>query len=648
MVLDKSLDDSINLIVALLHDIQSIRNDVFDQHALKLTTRKLKARCAMEGIGFLTKTLPRLGKALDRALLGKYPLDSVKLGFKPKQGCKYPMFMGELFQLILDQDGMVLQGPCISSIKLVRDVCYCFYKYKLPYTNDQEQKVLDGFIKAEEDIRSFHVRYNTCAEILSYNCNSIYPPCADGTFPDQPYLDPYVEVPAEQIKVIRRARKLLYRVFRGLDLQEIRPKHGPGTVSTGEKMSEKYCFSSVSARLLRLYPFDAYFQASAGHTCDTVGVACYPNTTEVPAKVILVPKDSRGPRLISCEPLANQWIQQGQMRAIVERVERHALTRYNVHFTDQQPNQFGALLGSETGRYATLDLKEASDRVTVGLVRLLFPDTVYPYLAASRSRETQLPDGSRLKLNKFAPMGSATCFPILALTVWALLTASTTDADTREGILVYGDDVIVPAEFAEYAIEQLESFGLKINHDKCCVTGFFRESCGVDAYKGRNITPMRFRKVLPTSRCPESYEAWIAYANTAYDRKYFTLYEKIIDRLYDIYGPIPSVDDFVYQNEAPALRFVPDNWRKLPRRTNKSLQKREIRCLTGTSRPFEELTDGWSMLNRYFAETGRPSDSYTSGPPAPEEGAPALSIKKAFSVSSYTKRNALVLRYSWR
>jgi len=645
----KSLDDSIYLITALLRDIQTLRNDVFDQHALRLTTRKLRDRCAMEGQGFLTKTLPRLGKALDKALLGEHPLDSIQIGFKAKENCKYPKFLGELFQLVLKPNGMVLSEPCISSIKLLRDFCYLFYKYQLPYTNNQEQKVLDSFIKAEEEIRSFHDMYDSCADRIDYNCSLSSSADSHITASCLAYLDPYVGLPAGQATVIRRARQLLNRVFSGSDFLNIRPKHGPGVVSTKETASEKYTFSSVSERLLQMYPFDAYFQASAGHVCDSIGEAIFPNTTtEPPAQVLLVPKDSRGPRLISCEPLANQWIQQGQMRLIVELIEHHPLTRYNVHFTNQQPNQFGALLGSERQDYATLDLKEASDRVTVGLVRLLFPSGVYPYLAASRSCYTQLPDGSKIKLNKFAPMGSATCFTTLALTIWALLTASTTDADTREGILVYGDDVIVPTEFAEYAIEQLESFGLKINRDKSCVTGFFRESCGVDAYKGANITPLRFRNVLPSTPSPDSYEAWIAYANNAFDRKYHDLYEKIIDRLYSLYGPIPSDED-VPEGTAPTLRYVPDNWRKLPRRTNKSLQKREIRCLTGTSRPFTELTDGWSMLNRYFAETGRPSDSNPVGPPAhASEPQSPLFVKKAFAVSQYTKRNATVLRYSWR
>jgi len=608
----------------------------------------LKSRCAMEGFGFLTKTLPRLGKALNTALLGKYPMDSSSLGFKAKEGCKYPKFLGELFQTILDPNGMVLPEPSISSIKLVRDLCFVFYKYELPYTNEQEQKVLDGFIKTEEDIRSFHEMFDSCADRIDYNCNLSSSADSHYTASCLAYLDPYVGLPSKLVPIIKRARQLLNRVFSGFNLVDIKPKHGPGTVSTGETASGKYNFFYVPDRLAQMYPYDAYFMASLGHVCDSIGKDIFPNTTTEPsAKVILVPKDSRGPRLISCEPLSNQWIQQGQMRAIVDHIECHPLTRYNIHFTDQNPNQCGALLGSITGKYSTLDLKDASDRVSNGLVRLLFPSWIYPYLAASRSRYTQLPDGNKIPLNKFAPMGSATCFTTLALVIWALLTASTTDADTQEGILVYGDDVVVPTEFAEYATEQLESFGLKINQDKCCVTGFFRESCGVDAYKGHNITPLRFRNVLPSSRSPESYEAWIAYANAAYDRKYYNLYEKIITRLYCHYGPIPCEEDIPYR-DAPALRFVPDNWRKLPWRTNRSLQKREIRCLSGVSRPFVEQTDGWAMLLRFFTESTTQQSDIPQGPPAHASEPQGFRIKEAFSVSSYTKRNATVLRYSWR
>lgn len=64
MVPNKSLDDSINLIAALLCDVHSLHGSVFNTKALKLTLQKVKKRAYAEGMGFLTKSMPRLAKAL--------------------------------------------------------------------------------------------------------------------------------------------------------------------------------------------------------------------------------------------------------------------------------------------------------------------------------------------------------------------------------------------------------------------------------------------------------------------------------------------------------------------------------------------------------------------------------------------------------
>jgi hypothetical protein len=48
--------------------------------------------------------------------------------------------------------------------------------------------------------------------------------------------------------------------------------------------------------------------------------------------------------------------------------------------------------------------------------------------------------------------------------------------------------------------DALSSVGLVVNHDKSFVHGHFRESCGMDAFRGVQVTPIRFRKPLPTVR----------------------------------------------------------------------------------------------------------------------------------------------------
>ena len=56
---DKSLDE-LELIATLLVDISNVHGAVFNTRAVTLTIEKVRERCSLEGMGFLTKTLPKL------------------------------------------------------------------------------------------------------------------------------------------------------------------------------------------------------------------------------------------------------------------------------------------------------------------------------------------------------------------------------------------------------------------------------------------------------------------------------------------------------------------------------------------------------------------------------------------------------------
>jgi hypothetical protein len=368
---------------------------------------------------------------------------------------------------------------------------------------------------------------------------------------------------------------------------------------------------------------------NADHLCDTLHEFARVEEKESDAQVVLVPKDSRGPRVISCEPLENQWLQQGIMRKLVSWIERHPLTRNDIRFTDQEPNRMAAIAGSYHGQLATLDLKEASDRVSVWLVEQLFPEPLLGALLATRSLATRLPDGEVLPLAKFAPMGSACCFPVLATCVWALLRAGSAGADGKT-VFVYGDDVIVETAEAEHAIEQLETFGLHVNRDKSCTSGLFRESCGMDAYNGVNVTPVRFRTVWSSEPAAGHYASWIAYANSLWHGGYRTSANYIADRMQAIYGPIPSLDSlpvnhryatpaYLQKKHAgdlgyPAFEF--GNLGMLPLRTkpSKDYQRLLQRVRVVVSPKSEEVQDGWASLLRYFTERCHERDDTLSLP----------------------------------
>jgi len=698
MVPNKRLDPYKQIIATLMSDVQTSHSEVFSPRVTKLTIQKMTSRLTREGTSFLTKTLPRLGKALDRALSGEVQLNVV--GFRKIAHSKLPKLFGELFQLVFSHDGWVLPAPCVRSIRTLRQISYLFYKYELPYDSDLEQAVIDQFRIAEQELSAHHDLFSEIAELVDSNPDGFHR-----------------VFPVSRRTLIRRARILLAEVFSSFDPKDIYPKHGPGAVSTKEKLWDKYTWTSMSPRLVEQYPLDEYFYASLNAVCDNYHRFSEIDYRETPAKVILVPKDSRGPRLISCEPLAMQWIQQGLGRAMVRHVERHPLTKWSVHFTHQTYNQYGALLGSARGNYATLDLKEASDRVSNGLVRLLFPEPLLSALQSCRSQSTVLPSGEIQMLNKFAPMGSALCFPVMALTIWALLTAGSPDAYASEwalkvrpefrktkqpdsvsdssqeeqvleeaavmndnvatiltngsfsnvydcrpqvsypigldiGILVYGDDVIVPTAQAANAIETLESFGLKVNRDKSFTNGFFRESCGVDAFRGHNVTPVRFRTVWSSTPSPEVYTSWIAYANWMHERGYLNTYELIVGWLLDSYREIP--DKTMAHLGVPYLVEVPEANLPKYKRVNVHLQKMQVRVRSIRNRPIRKTIDGWKMLLRYFAETSNQSTNvgpWTNDKPrrsGVQVGDYAMHDHQPFSVSSYTKRKASCLAFSWR
>jgi hypothetical protein len=637
MVPNKSLDEY-KVIAALLHDAHASNGDVFNTRALKLTLQKVDKRVRNEGIGFLTKTFLRLGKCFDQALTGSKRMNAIEAGFDTLPDSELPRFLGEFFTRVFLPSGELRSDPDATSVLWIRRILYLFTKYELPYTADQEHKVVEAFKQAEADLADMSAVYaNWRADLHRNTLRRRDSHCSFA----RSEAGTRVFGPLNAGDVIREARILLSNLFSSFDPYDITPRHGPGVVATKQRLWNKYRWSNVSGRITEVYPFDAYFCASPGHVCDSYKNFDVLGDTDHSAQVLLVPKDSRGPRLISCEPVDFQWIQQGLRSAIYRLVETHELTKFNVFFTDQGPNQRGALLGSKLGRYATLDLKEASDRVHLDLVRLLFPEHLHRFLEAARSQSTLLPNGEKLKLNKYAPMGSALCFPIMALTIWAILTANTGDADTRESILVYGDDVIVPTAYAESAINILEAFGLKINQAKSCTQGFFRESCGVDAFQGVDVTPVRIRTVWDTTPRPDVYTSWIAYANSFYDKRCYHVYEYIVSKLEAVYGPIPNDD---MQLACPSLRESSARKEQFKARSNKSLQKREYKVRVVKSPSVHQEIDGWSMLLRYFTE-------FHSSPTPPHgnrEDTNVLHVRTPSAVGQYTKRHTSMLVWRWR
>jgi hypothetical protein len=102
-------------------------------------------------------------------------------------------------------------------------------------------------------------------------------------------------------------------------------------------------------------------------------------------------------------------------------------------------------------------------------------------------------------MSKFAPMGSATCFPVesvvfLACVRVALKRYNSTHSIRKSKFLVYGDDLVVEAFLVPDLLKVLEECHFNVNNDKSFTDqqlNNFREACGEEAYNGRSIKPLR-------------------------------------------------------------------------------------------------------------------------------------------------------------
>jgi len=102
------------------------------------------------------------------------------------------------------------------------------------------------------------------------------------------------------------------------------------------------------------------------------------------------------------------------------------------------------------------------------------------------------------------------------LSVWACaLTYQRFDWDSLAGfakqVRVFGDDIIVPNDVYPVLTSLLAECQLKVNTSKSFHSGKFRESCGMDAYDGEDVTPAYFRQLL--SPAPTSLESIVECSN---------------------------------------------------------------------------------------------------------------------------------------
>jgi hypothetical protein len=434
-----------------------------------------------EGLSFLTITLPQFCSDFQKSLDQGFVDSTSFAGFKRKGGL--PTFLSGFLSRVFSKCGRLLDVPCIDSIRAIRQLTLMFSKIELACSPERVDAAYAKYIECERGVRE-----------NDSNC------------------------PTDDLLRFDRISRLLFgQLFSNMDLAvyvgDVLPRHGPGHTADHLKGNQKYNQREWTERLEKIFPASEFLFPSRSNWREAQRVITHEPGAERPVRVITVPKTLKTPRIIAIEPTCMQYMQQGLLELLVDQVKKDSVLSNLIGFDDQSPNQEMAKQGSLYCDLATLDLSEASDRVSNQLVRRLI--SRYPWffqaVDATRSRRADVPGYGIIRLAKFASMGSALCFPFEAmvfLTVCLVgieksLNRQLTLSDIRRfqgKVRVYGDDIIIPVHMVSPVVSSLETFGFKVNLSKSFWTGKFRESCGKEYYDGQDVSVVKVRTVFPTRR----------------------------------------------------------------------------------------------------------------------------------------------------
>lgn len=178
-----------------------------------------------------------------------------------------------------------------------------------------------------------------------------------------------------------------------------------------------------------------------------------------------VPKNNERDRPINVECFGNTVVQ----RSIGIHIRNELKKLFSIDL-DTLAETHRELIASN--EYATIDLSNASDSVSLALCEFLLPTHLMKAITASRSDFILGHDGQYHKIRKVSSMGNGFTFELMTL----ILTAVARTMDPTAS--VFGDDIIIKKEHAVRMIQLIESVGFVVNKEKSFIDGPFRESCG--------------------------------------------------------------------------------------------------------------------------------------------------------------------------
>lgn len=652
--------DYLGLLEALLKDCASCYPSLSD--SFRKDYNHLSRQIESRGSNVLTIELPDLLKHFDMCLSkGRWTQPALPQGGAGRYSKRVgPRLFAGLFELIFDlQSGLLLDNPDINAILFFRQLCAAWKKVDKECQPKRTFKVIKEFYDDEKDLPAptlswhlpdpFDTRIDRDA--VSLSGSSFKRPELEswGSNPSDPsgdqYAADYQQKLADRWLLLRTVQRIADRIistFGEFVPSEWRGKHGPGAVSERFELS-KFEFPSWPAAVDEIFPSDEFAHASLSIGIDPSAIESAENGRDIPisAKLIAVPKTQKGPRLIASEPIANQFLQQLILKFFQDRLNGGATALgKSVQLQNQYASQKEALAASKSGDKVTVDLKSASDRLTCWVVESLFRvnPSILNALHATRTRHVSNSIDKKhpalVEVKKYAMMGNATTFPVQSVVyaVFAIAAVLIQQQRERQGfkssrhwldslrtreivrasrqVTVYGDDIIISSKAFPVLEEILESCWFKINRSKTFSEGNFRESCGMDAFMGFDVTPAYFRTNWDESR-PSSLSSLVECSNNFFEKGFWHAAEWL-ERT------IPAK----WRNALPrlgtgartlSLRTFSGDMIPGPNRFSTDLQQWQVKVPALYSRISRTEGTGEQLLYQYFTDSPSPESYWTHG-----------------------------------
>ncbi len=441
--------------------------------------KTVAVRSNAEGSSFFTMTLPAFGKDFDRALSDGHVDPTMFAGFTRTGGL--PRFLGGFLDLVFDrQSGDLLDNANLDAVLAVRELTSLYSKILIPCSSQRTQNAYQKFVETEQVLEAKQSEWTQVDDLaFSRIAHLLFG------------------------WVLARGNSFIAR-------GEMTPKHGPGATADRLLGNQKFDQVEWTWRLEEVFPSSDYLLPSYRYYRNLEDVDFLTLEQERPVRVIDVPKTAKTPRLIAIEPTCMQYTQQAVLSLLAELCEHDDIVQRFITLRVQEHNQFLARIGSLDGSLATLDLSEASDRVSNHLVEVMLHGytDLSEAVQACRSRRADVPGYGVIPLTKYASMGSALTFPIECMVFLTLCflgiekglgrQLTLKDVVNHTGrVRVYGDDLIVPTTDAMNVRDVLTHYGFVVNERKSYARGNFRESCGKEYFRGTDVTVVKCRREFP-------------------------------------------------------------------------------------------------------------------------------------------------------